>query len=550
MLACPRGFPMPRLPVWLLVSLVGCADDAGEKMFSIPDLTGTGDTTDTDVPDPTNPADTDDTDPTGTTTPGTRAGCDVDPALAVLSVTPEAGLVTTFVEVAVELSAPSSAAVQCTSVADPTEISFGESTDVATSHAIRLEGLIPGTEYACSAAPVCPAQAGPATAFTYTTGAPPGDMRRLTVQVDPVLGMEGSWTLAPYTLDPFTGDTWLAAWGPDGTLRWWWPLPEGVGMWIELLWYPEQGEVVWGGGMHEQGRIRRVSLWDGETYAWAPPGWQQEQFHHDGRQIDDGRLLTLEIRENSQGKTTWDGFGIRLHDPVTGLVDFDYDSQALVDAGHLPPGDGGFFGSDPWHANWIGYHDTPAGPEAYVSLCFSQQILALDGITGDLKWQLGRGLGWTVLDANGIDIGENALPQCQHGLEVVGSTILVYDNGQDRATSSASEWEIDPLAMTATRTWYWTEPGWKEDYIGDIDYLPNDRILVTEATQKGQTELVEVDRATGAAASRVVFASGGTTYRSERYAGCDMFTSVKECETLAARYAEVAELLATGSPPR
>jgi len=35
----------------------------------------------------------------------------------------------------------------------------------------------------------------------------------------------------------------------------------------------------------------------------------------------------------------------------------------------------------------------------------------------------------------------------------------------------------------------------------------------------------------------------GMTYRSQRYDGCEMFTSVRECETLATRYDEVAALL-------
>jgi hypothetical protein len=483
------------------------------------------------------------TDPPDPTTP-VPSECEIDPNLSVVSITPSEGLITTLLQVEVELSVPATAAMQCTSVSDPSEVFFVEELADSASHTLRLSGLIPGTEYACSVAPICPAQSGRATSFSFTTDDPPGDMRRLSVVENPTLGMQASWTLAPFTLSAFGGDTWIVVWGPDGTVRWWYPAPDGVGMWIEALWYPLQGEFVWGGGMDEQGRIRRISMWDGETYAWAPANWQNTEFHHDGKQIADGRLLTLEIRENERGGENWDGFGIRLHDPVTGTIDFDYDSQVLVDGQYLPPGDGGFGGSDPWHANWVDYIETPTGPEVYVSLCFSWQILALDGTTGDLLWQLGRGLGWTVLDETGADIGEDALPQCQHGLEVVDGKILVYDNGQDRSKSSASEWEIDPVNLVATRLWYWTESGWQEDYIGDIDYLPNDRILVTEATQMGDSEIVEVDRLTGEVASRLKMDNGGSTYRAQQYLGCEMFSSAKECDTLAARYAVVAPLLA------
>ncbi len=499
---------------------------------------------------PTAPDDTDLT-PSDTGTPGlttdppTVSGdCLVDPALSVVSATPVAGLLPTLVEVTVELSVPASVAVQCTSDLDLAEVFFAEDLTVSASHAVRLSGLLPGTSYSCSAAPTCPTQAGPATAFAYATANPPGVLERLTIEIDPVLGMGGAWTLAPFTTSPFGGDTWLVAWGPDGSARWWWPAPDGVGMWVELLWYPSEGEFVWGGGMDPQGRVRIVNLWEGETYAFAPVGWQDTEFHHDGKRLADGRLMTLEIRENTRGNDSWDGFGLRVHDPATGTVDFDYNSQRLVDDGVLPPGGGGFGGDDPWHANWTDFVETPTGPEAYVSLCFERQILAIDGDNGDLLWQLGRNLGWTILDAAGLPMSEDALPQCQHGLEVVNGTVLVYDNGQDRPRSSASEWVVDPLARTAQQIWYWSEPGWQEDYIGDIDWLPNDRVLITEATQMGESQIVEVDRATGLVASRATMADGGYTYRAERYDGCAMFTSAKACPTLAARHAEVAPLLA------
>jgi hypothetical protein len=315
-------------------------------------------------------------------------------------------------------------------------------------------------------------------------------------------------------------------------------------MWFEVKYDVVAKDFVWGGGMSENGRPHVLDFWNGVTYVWAPPGWQDVEFHHDGKRLDDGRIMTLEIRDNHVGNTHWDGFGLRVHDPATGAVDFDFDSQVLVDAGQLAPPGG--FDQDPWHANWMDWKETASGPEAFVSLCLSWQMLALDGTDGSLKWLLGRNLGWTVLDETGHDIGEDALPECQHGLEVNGDgdTFLVYDNGQDRANSTAEEWQIDATNRVATRLWTWSEPGWQEDYIGDIDYLPNDRILVTEAAQFGVAEIAEVDRATGAVASRMTWSNGGLIYRAERYDGCDLFTSAKYCDAIATRYAEVAQLLA------
>jgi hypothetical protein len=93
--------------------------------------------------------------------------------------------------------------------------------------------------------------------------------------------------------------------------------------------------------------------------------------------------------------------------------------------------------------------------------------------------------------------------------------------------------------MTAQRLWSWTEPGWSQWFLGDIDDLGNDRVLITQAPGA----IVEVDRITGGVASRMELRVDGDTYRAERYDGCAFFTSVKDCADLAVRYEEVRTLL-------
>jgi hypothetical protein len=510
---------------------LGCTGEEADK----DDEEALDPATDTDEGEP-EPQDTPETGDTGQTTAGP---CAADPALAITSLAAVPGQFSTLLEVQVELSSAAQAAVQCTLDSDPQEIFFAESTEAGTSHTLRLSGLIPREAYSCSAAPVCPE--GTAQDFVYQTDPAPADMRQLTVEIDPVLGMEGAWTVAPFSGGAFFAQTWIVAWGPDGRPRWWWPLPAGVGVWIEARYHVGSGEFVWGGGFDEEGRIRTIDLWEGETYAWAPPGWETTEFHHDGKQIADGRLMTLEIRENSEGGDEWDGFGLRIHDPATGEVDFDYDSQRGVDEGYLRTA-GGFGDSDPYHANWMDWQETDAGPVVYVSLCFEQQILALDGATGEMLWLLGADLGWTVQDGLGNTLSDEDLPQCQHGLEVDGDTLLVYDNGWQRQESSVAEWQIDAEQRIATRLWTWTD-GWYEFALGDADWLPGDRVLVTKAASFGEAEITEVDQATGQVASRMRFDQGGYTYRAERYDGCDLFTSVRACEALATRYAELERLL-------
>jgi len=464
--------------------------------------------------------------------------CDPVEGLEVVSLVPVAGDPDTMIDLDVTLTSPATVAAACVSDSEPDQIFFAESTVTEDAHALRLSGLLPDSAYTCTAAPTCPTRIGPAASTTWVTSPAPEDVQPFTVLVNPLLGMTGAWTLAPHALGLFTDPDYLVIWGPDGRPRWWTLLPAEIRMSVEALYHAEDDVIVWGGGASPEGRIRIVDMWEGELYAWAPEGWEETTFHHDAKRIADGRLLTLEDTQNTTDGDTWEGFRIRIHDPTTGIVDFDFDSQRLVDEGFLEK-PATTTDNDPYHANWMDWRETAAGPRLYVSLCYAKQILALDGVTGDLVWQLGRGMGWTVVDPTGDDIGDDALPSCQHGLEVLADDdLLVYDNGLDQASSHAQEWLVDPVARTAQRTWNWTEPGWSQWYLGDIDDLGNGRVLITKAPGP----LVEVDRATGLVEYRGEMPIGDT-YRAERYEGCDFFTAVKECPDLAARYEEVSALL-------
>ena len=472
--------------------------------------------------------------------PGTPAP-EQDPVPApveVVTLVTAAGDPDTMVEIAVTLTGLASVAVACISDTERDQIFFAESAVPADAHTLRLSGLLPADTYTCTAAPTGPPPVGPAASTIWITSPPPEDVHPFTVLINPLLGMTGAWTLAPHALGLFTDPDYLVIWGPDGRPRWWTRLPDGIRMSIEALYHTEDDVIVWGGGASPDGRIRMHDLWEGELYAWAPDGWEETTFHHDAKRIADGRLLTLEDQQNTADGDTWEGFRIRAHDPTTGIVDFDFGSQTLVEQGILPPPDS-TTDNDPYHANWMDWHETADGPRVYVSLCYAEQIMALDPDTGDVVWLLGAGLGWTVLGEMGGDIGEGALPDCTHGLEVLGDDhLLVYDNGLNETSSNAQEWLVDPDARTAQRMWTWTEPDWSQWYLGDIDDLGNGRVLITKAPGP----LVEVEKATGVVASRMELPIGDT-YRAERYAGCDFFTAVKDCPELAERYEEVRAFL-------
>lgn len=456
-----------------------------------------------------------------------------------LAVTAAEGPLATALSLSVEVGAPATVAALCTSDEDPHEEHLVESGASARRHELRFVGLLPDTTYTCHVAATCPMSSAPVE-ITHTTGVPSVRFPVLEVEVDPALGMTGSWTLAAWqdtTLRPL----YLVIWGPDGRPRWWWQLPAGLELDVEALLDPEKTawggrQLLWGGGDRPTGAPTVVDLWEGATYVADLPRWKgrDNRYSHDTKRLPDGRILSLQVLEN-EARDRFDGFGVRIHDPETGHVDFEYDSQRLVDDGVLDRG----IGPDPFHANWVGWYDTANGPRLYVSLFANQRILAIDGGSGEFLWEFGPRLGWEVVNAAGDPLPEEALPQGQHGLEVDGDELLVYDNGVDRFESRAERWRLDPVARTAQRLWVWTEPGFFEQFLGDVDDLGHGRVLVTQATlgnSNSPTAFVEVDTATNDVASRLTMpARSDVSYRGERYGGCELFDHVGECPRLADR---------------
>ncbi len=544
----PRGAGMRTiLGVMVGTWLGGCGGDA-EPTDGADEVPTDADTdTDTDADSDTD-ADTDsdtdaDTDVTGSTGDTAVAEpCAPDAALTVTASAAE-GPLPNQLELSVTTSAAATVAALCVSDVDPSDAHLVEGTTPGTTHALRFLGLLSATDYTCTVNATCPTNGQPAVEVSHRTGAPPVRFPIFDLDVDPKLGRTGHYLMAPWQ-ERVWMNTYVVVWGPDGKARWWWRTEDGVAVDIEALLDRGTTQIVYGGGDHPLGAPTVVDLWDGLTYRAALPQWGIDRYSHDTKRLADGRILSLQYVPNTDGRATWFGFGVRVHDQATGVIDFELDSQRFVDDGTLPPSTPN---ADPYHANWVDYLDQGSGPVLYVSLYGSQQIWALDGLTGDPLWRLGRNLGWTVLDEQGDPMPQSELPQGQHGCEVRGDELWVYDNGVQRFRSRAEKWRIDPVAMTAQRTWMWTEPGWYEPILGDIDDLGNGRAFVTKATigtVLQPTDMVEIDMATNRVAARWTTPDPlNTGYRSEIYDGCDLFANVSTCEALADRAAVLEPLL-------
>jgi outer membrane protein assembly factor BamB len=408
-----------------------------------------------------------------------------------------------------------------------------------------MPGLLADEDYDCAAVATC--AGGPTTTFAVRTG--PAFPRTPVIEVehlDPAEGRE-------YVLLNRASDCYddvepqeLLVVDREGRVRWWYTPPDIAGMSVEFR-YHGDGRFEWGGGWEPNplGRPRQVDLYDGEIYdsAVALPDVDGALFHHDGKQLADGRLLTLEevpIDDGAGG--SFDGFRVRRVDPATGAVDFEYHSQRAFDEGHLPRRDG-----DAWHANWVDIVDVGGREQLNVSLCFVGKVAAIDVATGEWLWTLGAGGDFTLVDPQGNPLPDSEYTQCQHGLDRAGDRLLAYDNGWFRGYTRVAEYALDEATLTATLLWTWTEPDWYESILGDADWLPDGRVLVDMGHSECQssspgdrTTVVELDPARGTKLWEMRYAElTATAYRADWADPCALFANAKYCPAVGARLAEL-----------
>src|SRR5439155_11268405 len=204
------------------------------------------------------------------------------------------------------------------------------------------------------------------------------------------------------------------------------------------------------------------------------------------------------------------------------------DSQRALDAGALPTGTG-----DIWHANWTDIVDGIA----WVSLCHAELVVQIDVATGKIVGELGKGGDYALTDTSGQPLSQDEWFQCQHGLDVLGDKLLVYDNGVDRHHSRVAEYTFDTLQHTAQLDWTWPND-WYEMTLGDADWLPNGHLLVNKAhaecisSEPGSlTDIWEVDQPTGDIVWTLEMGDiEDASYRAERVDSCALWQDATYCD--------------------
>lgn len=473
------------------------------------------------------------------------AECARDDEVRLLAVAPVKVIdKATAVDFDVLVSSVADVAVACTADDDPLETHLVEGSDLSEG-SLRLHGLRADSLYHCAATTTCPVAAGPAHRFDLRTDPLPADVPATSVERDPSIPLAGgAYTIFNHQLFCSEGaNNQLVIVDPEGRVRWYHPLPEGLDAGVEALPGPD-GTIVWGGGGTSDGAPAVLTL-DGDTIERvAYEGSEEELFHHDGKRLADGRYLTLSMESNSADGVSWLGFGIGRYDPNLGELDWAWNSQAAADQGALPSGQ-----DDPWHANWVDMAVLDGRDTALVSLCNLSQIAAVDVATNQVDWTWGAGGDFTLTDPTGQTLPDTEWPQCIHGPEVSDGRILVLDNGRFRQESRVARYLVDRANRRAVLEWTWTD-GWYQGHLGDVDELPGGHVLVDQASfecfgddPEDRSRIVEVDYDGNVLWRLQLDDQGATSYRAHRVPSCGFFSDARYCPDVASRLAELAPLL-------
>jgi hypothetical protein len=224
-------------------------------------------------------------------------------------------------------------------------------------------------------------------------------------------------------------------------------------------------------------------------------------------------LFFTSIRDSSR---TVDNFPLDESDPtITGtvnvrdepIIEFDLDGNVVnrwdfLDM--LKPTRIGYDGTSglPAAADWAHVNSVAydlATDDLIVSLKHQDAVVSFNRGTGALNWILGTPANWQGFEAFLLtpDGGTFAWPYHQHAVELTGNSIIMFDNGNRRASpftgepvvaadanqSRAVEYSVDPDTMTISQVWEWglAEAGeqFYAPFAGDADRSAINTTLIT-----------------------------------------------------------------------
>lgn len=499
--------------------------------------------------------------PTTDSKPATVDGTSDDSAHTGVDTTPpeECALVTGLSEVqglpvlerhlTVSLDAPGPVWVDCASDTEPEEVHLIESAEETAEHNLILRGILPDHSYTCTAHSYC---GGETARVSFTTGIPQ-EIPQFTALSNPAYEMSGAYTLINTQLGCGTDIVWLVMVDPDGRARWVYPVGSGLLVDIDAGLIDSERLHMGGGwglfdeGADNRGVFRTIDLSGNVLLERELPDFGLG-FNHHSEALSDGSYLSITGEVDTDGNDSWYGVGVEHWHPDDGLL-WTWDSQALVDAGLLE--DSFSIVGMPYHANAASFHTDALGDALWISNFGEEELWRIDRATGERTHVFGRYGDFALLDTTGEPLPDAEFPYVQHGPDYQDDRVLLYDNGTGRPGGSYSrvaEYQLDLVTLEATLLWSWTEDGWYDQILGDADYLPNGNVLVTQGFNacvdlfgNDTSEIIELSPPAGQVWRLQWPNRNWTTYRSQRYDGCDVFSNARYCEDVAERLAELLQ---------
>ena len=330
---------------------------------------------------------------------------------------------------------------------------------------------------------------------TYDTGSAPSNLPDTDVSVNDA-GNAGGFLVTSL----FTAPTAAVIIDRDGDYVWWY-VPDddaslsrarlsvdGTGMWLWTL-----NVIGPQGGTGTDGGLLWVSL----------DGTQTEQYstnegHHDFVELPDGTLAYLEYDTRTVDNQEVDGDRIIEVTPGGGETEV----YSIWDDIEYSGGGGGGPGTTFSHLNALDY-DVEQDAFYFSSLGLGG-LFKVDRASGTLDWVLGG----SYSDFDDSSLGTSLFTH-QHQFERVGSSMLVFDNGDEqRGYSQAVEFELDESSGQADLIWsYLADPQVFSFSLGDVHRFDSGNTMVTFSTG-GQIDELDAD---GDLVWRMNLSLGGAT---------------------------------------
>lgn len=428
---------------------------------------------------------------------------------------------------------------------------------------ITLRGLKGSTPYSC-VAELTDGSNVRSTAVTFTTGAVPSDLYlpKLVAGADRLTQTGYILYNYGYSGGVRKSSNYLVLLDPEGNVRWYYkgPTRDGVGGGDVDLTYLGNDKFLYGGEVNNHYPptiigLDKTTQFKGQSASMSATDLPTNYTHDTGISSDGASVYYINdanianVSPNQPAGTTYvSGFVLKKLDIATNTVTWAWDSvNDGYSKGELPDPFAPYSSqdelkNDPYHANSLTDQQESDGRYLYVGLRNQNAILKIKESTKEVKWRLGLGGDFRLLEADGSPATQDTRWFFnQHDAKAVGNSILVYDNGWDRtvyggtAYSRALRLELDQVNMTARIAFEYSEPNWIEPIFGGLDWMPDGNYLLAigHTGYNGNTghnsSILELSPA-GKVLWRVDFATPQDgLYRAERIDPCAIFANTRYC---------------------